>query len=185
MRADQQWHAGEVLAWTEADGPRRPPAGPGRISSALIAGGMGVAITAVVLTDSLCEVHAMWVDGLATLALFGSIAAVTCAVRGSTASMVLTAISAGAGVAIGAIDAIHSPVRGAVVATFFGIAFVAAIFGFRRSLRLLRWDHELRGQLEPAPAAHAAGAGAVAAPDTVSVPETGAEPAIALDNQRA
>ena len=58
----------------------------------------------------------------------------------------LTLFACSMGLAIGLLDAAHSPTRGRLVALGFGVALALAAVTTMRAMRLMRWDH--RGDAE-------------------------------------
>ncbi len=129
-----------MLAFTERDGPGRPPAGPSARSVAILAGVLGVTFLGLVSSDTLCPDHRAWVQGLAGGAFLAICAAFVGLVRGWAGGPLLTLLASGAGVAIGFIDAVHSPTRGQLVALGFAVATVLAAGMTWRAHRLGRWD---------------------------------------------
>ena len=156
------WRQGEVLAFTERDGPGRPPAGPSGRSTAILAGVLGVTFLGLVSSDTLCPDHRAWVQGLAGAAFLTVCAAFVGLARGWAAGPLLTLLAGGAGVAIGFIDAVHSPTRGRLVALGFAVAMVLAAAMTWRAHRLRRWDASLTPGATAAPVAPPAAAAAPA-----------------------
>lgn len=134
------WHSGEVLAFTEREGPGRPPAGPSRWMTGTLAGVLGVTFAGVLSSDTLCPDHRAWVQTLAGVAFLGVIAAVVALWRGWAAGPPLTLLASLAGIAIGFLDAVHSPTRGRLVAVGFAAATVLAAVMAWRAWRLAHWD---------------------------------------------
>src|SRR3954453_22541188 len=112
----EQWSSSEVLAFTERDGPGRPPEAPKRWMALTVAGALGVVFTGVLFTDTLCAEHRAWVEGLATVALAGIVVAIVGLLRDWAGPQIIPAVSASLGVSMGLIDAVHSPPRGRLVA---------------------------------------------------------------------
>lgn len=164
------WRRTEVLAWTEGDGPGRPPQGPGRAMPVALAGTLAVVFAAIVSTDTLCPEHRAWVIGLATAAFTGSVVAIVGLLRGWAMAPFLTMGVAGAGVVCGLIDAAHSATRGRVVAAGFTVVCLGATVLALHSLALRRWDRTLAASLRPAEPAQTAAATETAA-DTQPVSE--------------
>lgn len=176
------WRSGEVLAFTEHDGPGRPPAGPSAWSIGALAGVLAVTFVGVMATDVLCPEHRAWVQALGGFAVFASVIALVGLFRGWGGALHLTLAASLAGVAIGAIDATHSPTRGYLVAFGFGLAAVLSTVMAMRAQRLTAWDRHVAGAgadpgapVRPAttgsePVATTAEAPAVPAEDTASTP---------------
>jgi len=134
------WKSGEPLAWTEHDGPGRPPASPRRSVQIAVAVTLAAVFVGVMSTDALCPEHQVWVDVLGVFALAGTSASVVGLVRGWASSWWLCLLSASCGVAIGAIDSIHDATRGALIALAFGIVAVGCVvLGFWAG-RLRAWE---------------------------------------------
>jgi hypothetical protein len=134
------WRSSGLLAWTEHDGPRRPPSGPPRWLLVPLAAGLAAVFTGIMATDTLCPEHRAWVQGLASVSLVGAGLAITGLLRGWASAVPLTALTAGIGVAIGIIDATHDPVRGRLIALgFAAVALLAAVASWWH-VRLLRWE---------------------------------------------
>ncbi len=169
MASQRAWASGPVLAWTEREGPGRPPAAPRRALCIGLAATLGVTFLGMLGTDALCPEHRAWVQGLAGLAVVGIVASIVGLVRGWPSAGLLTLLSAGAGVAIGFLDAAHDPTRGRMIALAFGVVAVLASWLAFRGLRLLRWDRSVAASLRspldaPVPQRVAASTDAVTVP---------------------
>ena len=135
-----QWRSDEVLAFTEREGPGRPPAGPSEWMTGTLAGVLGLTFVGVLSSDTLCPEHRAWVQTLAGVAFFGVVAALVALWRGWAAGPLLTLFASSAGIAIGFLDAVHSPTRGTLVAVGFAAATMLAGVMAWRAWRLARWD---------------------------------------------
>ncbi len=138
-----RWRSTPAIAWTQAEGPEGPP----RTSTwpwFATAATLGIAFTAILFSDSLCPQHQVWVDVLCTTALVFTITAITGLVRGWSAAPFLALTASALGVAIGALDAIHSPLRGGLVVTGFVAAQVMGAYLTFRQLKLVAWDKKLK-----------------------------------------
>lgn len=144
-----RWQSGEVLAFTEREGPGRPPAGPSRWSAGTLAGVLGVTFAGVLSSDTLCPDHRAWVQTLAGVAFLGVITAVVALWRGWAAGPLLTLVAGLAGIAIGFLDAVHSPTRGRLVAVGFAAATMLAAVMAWRAWRLAHWDPAATGPSVP------------------------------------
>ena len=138
--AEQGWRSTEVLAWTEREGPGRPPAGPSRLLSAGMAGALGVVFVGILATDALCPEHRALVQAIAGLAVVSTVVAMVGLVRQSPSAPLLTLCTAMAGVSIGVIDAVHDPGRGTFIALGFGVVVLGSCALAWRQLRLTRWE---------------------------------------------
>lgn len=138
----QRWQSGEVLAWSEGDGPGRPP-----VASRWIVGGVAVALTAtltgIITTDALCPDHRAWVQTLASVAIFSAAVAIFQVVRGQASAVVFALVSSVLGVAIGFIDAIHDPTRGMLISLGFALAGVGGVVVAFRMQQLAKWGADL------------------------------------------
>lgn len=158
----QRWQSSEVLAWSEGDGPGRPP-----VASRWIIGGVGAALavtlTGILTTDALCPDHRAWVQTLASIAVFSAVVAVVQVLRGQPSAILFALISSVIGVAIGMIDAIHDPGRGMLIALGFAVAGVGSVVVAFRMQQLAKWGADLStshlapAELEPADVDPAAG----------------------------
>ena len=140
---DQQvWQQTEVLAWSEGDGPGRPP-----VASRWIIGGVAAALTVtltgILATDALCPDHRAWVQTLASVAIFSAAVAVVQVLRSQPSAVVFALVSSVLGVAIGIIDAIHDPGRGMLIALGFAVAGVGSVIVAFRMQHLARWGADL------------------------------------------
>ena len=159
------WRSGQVLAWTEREGPQPPPKGPGRLLPGVLAGSLGVVFLGMLGTDSLCPEHRMVVQIFGTFALVGIVTSIMGLVRGWALASFTTLASALAGVAIGFVDAAHDPSRGRLLALAFGIVAAGAAVLAARQVALLRWDRAVQAELAPLPAETLPAAPAVATPE--------------------
>jgi len=155
--AEYEWRSTEVLAWTEREGPGRPPAGPSRLLSAGMAGALGVVFAGMLATDALCPEHRALVQAMGGLALIGSVVAMVGLLRQSPSAPLVAMLTAVAGVGIGVIDAVHDPARGTFIALGFGLVVLGACALAWRQLRLARWERSTLAALggsgtAPAPA---------------------------------
>ncbi len=165
MHSGQEWRSGEVLAFTEREGPGRPPSGPSRWVTGTLAAVLGVTFIGVLGSDSLCPEHRAWVQALAGFAFFGVGAALVALWRGWAGAPLLTLVASLAGVVIGLLDTVHSPTRGQFVALGFALSAVLAASMTWRAQRLVRWD---RATLEAPSGGDEATAGPVTATSDVA-----------------
>ena len=134
------WRSGEVLAFTEREGPGRPPAGPSRWATGTLAAVLGVTFAGLFTSDSLCADHRVWVEALAGVAFVGAVAALVALWRGWAAAPFLTLVASVPGIAIGMLDSVHAPTRGRLVTVGFALVTVLAGVMTWRAWRLTRWD---------------------------------------------
>lgn len=133
------WRSGEVLAFTEREGPGRPPAGSPAWLTGALSGVLGVTFLGLMASDTLCEEHRVWVVALAGFAIFGVAAASVALWRGRAGAPLMTMLASLAGVAIGLLDAVHSPTRGRLVGLGFALSALLAASMVWRAHRLARW----------------------------------------------
>ena len=120
------WRSGDVVAYTERDGPGRPPAGPSSWTILALATVLGATFVGTLTSNGICEEHRMLVEILAGGAIFGVAAALIALWREWSSASFITFMSSLAGVAIGMIDAVHAPTRGRMIAVGFGAASLLA-----------------------------------------------------------
>ncbi len=138
-----KWESSEVLAWTEREGPPRPPTGPTRLLTGALTVVLGAVFVGILSTDTLCPEHRAWVQALGTVAITGVGVALFGLLRGWASAVWITLVSALAGVAIGVLDAAHDPSRGRLIAVAFSVASVLAVVAAARTLALHRYDRAL------------------------------------------
>ena len=157
--ARPEWRSTQVLAWTDQEGPARPPRGPSAGVWTAAAATLGIVFSVFMFTDALCPEHRAWVQTLAGIAILGVVTSAVGLVRGWAAAPLLTVACAALGGVIGLIDAAHSPVRGGFIAGAFLVALVLSGWLAVRQVPLLRWDRRLvrdtapdAGPVQPGPA---------------------------------
>ena len=148
--APHEWRSTQVLAWTDSEGPGRPPRGAGAGVWMATAATLGIVFSVMMFTDALCPEHRAWVQTLAGLALLGVVTSIVGLLRGWPSAPLVTAGSAALGVGIGFIDAVHSPLRGGFIAAAFVLALLLSGWLALRQVPMLRWDRRLRRDTAPA-----------------------------------
>jgi hypothetical protein len=145
------WRSGEVLAYTEREGPGRPPRGPSIVTTGSLAAATGVALIGLLSIDQLCAVHRVVVQVLASVVVCGAVIAIIGLIHGWPSAPLTTLIACSAAVVIGGIDAVHAPTASRFIVMSFGAAAaVAAALAWR--LRLMaHWDSALDAADLPAP----------------------------------
>ncbi|HET6954136.1 MAG TPA: hypothetical protein VFI47_27470 [Acidimicrobiales bacterium] len=143
------WRSSGVLAWTEHDGPGRPPRAPGRGLSFALAATLGVILAGMLSTDTLCPDHRNWVLALGTAGLVGTVVAITGLVKGWAVAPYLTLAVSFTGISIGLIDAIHDPTRGRLIALGFGACAALAAVLAGGTVPLALWDRRVRRDARP------------------------------------
>ena len=172
--ARHEWRSTQVLAWTDSEGPGRPPRSAGAGVWVAAAATLGVVFSVMMFTDALCPEHRAWVQTLAGVAMVGVVTSIVGLLRGWPSAPLVTAGSAAVGVGIGFIDAVHSPVRGSFIAAAFVLALVLSGWLALRQVPMLRWDRRLRRDTAPVVEEWPAGRPTVAAPaaaETAPAPE--------------
>jgi hypothetical protein len=171
------WQSSEVLAYTERDGPGRPPAGPPRWLVGSLAGFVGVGVVAMMATDTLCPEHRQWVMGLASIGLICIGGALVALWRGMAGAPTLTVVAGLSGVAIGWIDTVHSDARGVVIMIVFALVTGLGVELMRRARALARWEQAAAAELTSAPIEERSiDTGDLAVADVVAAPVRPAQP---------
>ncbi len=167
----QQWRSGEVLAWTEQDGPGRPPAGPRRWQTAGLAGLTGGVVLGMMFTDTLCPEHRSLVMAFGSIAFVCLITASIGLWRDWAVAPVLSLVASLCGVGIGVIDVTHAAARGSAIAIAFALLAVGSTWLVWRQLVILAWDRQVARHLahEPRPVRQPAAPVESAQPDVVAV----------------
>jgi hypothetical protein len=134
------WRTGSLVAFTEGEGPGRPPTAGARWAWLALAGALTGAIVAMMSTDTLCPEHRAWVQLIGTVALVTIVCAVVGLLRGWAGAPVLASAAALGGVAMGLLDAVHDPTRGRLIAVGFGAVAVGASVVALRLVRGAWWE---------------------------------------------
>lgn len=158
------WRSGELLAYTEREGPGRPPAASPTWMVGTLVGVVGVTFAGLLSSDTLCPDHRAWVQILATVGFVSIVGALVGLVRGWASAPVLTLFASSLGLAIGLIDAVHSPTRGRFIALGFGVAMALAGLATMRVIQLSRWDRRELADHEAPVVAAGTGVEALASP---------------------
>ena len=145
------WRSGEVLAYTEREGPGRPPRGPSIVTTGSLAVATGVALIGLLSNDQLCSIHRVVVQVLASVVVCGAVIAIIGLIHGWPSAPLTTLIACSAAVVIGGIDAVHSATASRFVVVSFGAAAAAAAALAWRSRLMARWDSALDPADLPAP----------------------------------
>jgi hypothetical protein len=151
MTRQAVWQDSEQVAWTEHDGPGRPPAAASRNLWLALAGVLAVVFSAMMFTDVLCPEHRAWVQALGSVALLGSATSAVALLRGWSAAPLLTLATAATGVPIGLIDAQHDPTRGRLVALAFAVCVAGSFVLWARQLMITRWSRRVLATGSAAP----------------------------------
>lgn len=141
-----EWNSSETLAWTEHDGPGAPPSYPWAamtgVAASLLAGSV-----VMMVGDSLCPEHRMWIQGLAGLAVVGSVASAIALIRRRVTAAYWAVIPAVCGIAIGVIDASHDPGRGQLIVVIFTAITIVAVLIALRTASVARWARRVEEQM--------------------------------------
>lgn|ERR671912_144804 len=144
-----EWRSGDTLAWTRRDGVTPPPKGAHRGLLASVALSLTGVWIGMIATDALCPDHRLWVQSLGTVALVASVWAIV-GLIGQRAWAVLAALaSALFGIAVGVIDMVHSPTRGAIVSIAFAVVALGVLVAAVPVLRSALWMRRAERQLAP------------------------------------
>jgi len=134
-----EWGSDETLAWTKRDGMTPPPRGVspwflGAVATTMIGVWIGL-----IATDALCPDHRLWVQTLASVALVGSVAAIVGLFAGRSWAPLMALGSALVGIAIGFVDAVHDPTRGALISLAFTLVGAMLVIVLVPQLRSALW----------------------------------------------
>lgn len=147
--AETEWRSGDTLAWTNRDGVTPPPSGVNRWLLGSIALSLSGVWIGMISTDALCPDHRLWVQTLGTVAFVAAITAVVGLIGHRAWASVAALASALFGIAVGFIDMVHSPTRGAVLAISFAVVAVAVLVAAVPQLRSALWFRRTQRQLAP------------------------------------
>jgi hypothetical protein len=132
------WRTTDTVAWTTRDGHTPPPKGV----SATLLGGIATGLVGVwlvlVSVDALCPEHRQWVQALGITACASAAVAVVGLVRSTAWGPLCALASSLLGVAVGVIDAVHSPLRGTLVTLGF-VALTTVLFYVAWHMVVSRW----------------------------------------------
>ena len=181
MSRSVSWRSTERLAWTEREGPGRPPGGVGPWYLASLATILGSALGVILFSDTLCPEHRAWVQMLGTVGVAVSIAAFVALMRNSASGPLLTLAGAVAGVGIGGIDALHAPLRGSIVLGAFLLLAVLTAWPLFVEARAAAWTRKVARDLRPVDPASVEQP-TVAVPEPTMLTESISEPAPALSD---
>jgi hypothetical protein len=142
-----EWRSDGVVAWTEREGPGRPPAGPGRGLTTALSAGLAVLFCGILFTDLLCPEHRLWVQALGAAAIVGAVVTAIGLARGWGSAAIVALPTTVCGVAVGLIDSVHAIERGRIVAVAFALLTLGAIWLMWRQVVLFAWDRSVRRSL--------------------------------------
>jgi hypothetical protein len=144
-----EWRSGDTLAWTRRDGVTPPPQGANR----WLLGSLALSLTGVWIgmlsTDALCPDHRLWVQTLGTIALVAAVWAIVGLVGQRSWAVLAALASALFGIAVGVIDMVHSPTRGAILSIAFAVVAVGVLVAAVPVLRSALWMRRAERQLAP------------------------------------
>jgi hypothetical protein len=172
-----QWQSDQVLAWTEREGPARPLPPPSRLAWLAMAGTVGVAFVAMLTGPDLCPDHRAWVHAISAVAFIGTVVAVVGLLRGWAVAPAVTVVSAACGIAIGFVDSVHDPARGAFITVAFATVTVIATIMAVFQLRAARWDAQVAEGTATSPVLEPDARASAPAPEVEPVPEKEGSPA--------
>jgi hypothetical protein len=142
-----EWRSEGVVAWTEREGPGRPPAGPSRMLTTGLSAGLALLFCGILFTDLLCPEHRVWVQALGAAAIVGAIVTAIGLARGWGSAAFVALPTTVCGVAVGLIDSVHAIERGRIVAVAFALLTLAAVWLMWRQAVLFVWDRSVRRSL--------------------------------------
>jgi hypothetical protein len=146
-----EWRSEGVVAWTEREGPGRPPAGPSRGLTTALSAGLALLFCGILFTDLLCPEHRLWVQALGAAAIVGALVTAIGLARGWSSAAFIALPTTVCGVAVGLIDSVHAIERGRIVAVAFALLTLGAFWLLYRQAVLFVWDRSVRRSLrEPA-----------------------------------
>jgi hypothetical protein len=140
---NERWRPGPVVAWTESDGPGRVPPVPSRRTNAACALALGVAITGILSSSSVCPEHALWIDGLASLTIVVGITAVIATARSSATGPLLALGAAVGGITVASVGLAHEVTRSRVVLIAFGLAALTSAYSALAAMKMRRWEAQV------------------------------------------
>ena len=178
MGRSVSWRSTERLAWTEREGPGRPPGGVRPWYLASLATILGSTLGVILFSDTLCPEHRAWVQLLGTVGIAVSAAAFVALLRNSASGPVLTLAGAVAGIGIGALDALHAPLRGSILLGAFSLLAIMTAWPLFVEARAAAWHRRVARDLHPVDPATAEQP-AVALRQPSSVEESLPTPAVA------
>ena len=153
MMKPADWESDETLAWTKRDGMTPPPRGMSPWFLGAIATSMIGVWVGLIATDALCPDHRLWVQTLASVALVGSVAAIVGLFTGRSWAPLMALGSALVGIAIGFIDSIHDPTRGALISLAFTLVGAVLVTALVPQLRLALWPRRASRDMDVEPSA--------------------------------
>ncbi|HKY14573.1 MAG TPA: hypothetical protein VJM33_06575 [Microthrixaceae bacterium] len=112
-----------------------------------VAGSLLAGSLVLLLGDSLCPEHRMWIQGLAGLAVVGAVASSIALIRRRATAAYWAVIPAVCGIAIGVIDARHDPGRGQLIVVVFTAITIVAVLIALRTASVSRWAREAEEQM--------------------------------------
>jgi hypothetical protein len=142
-----EWRSDGVVAWTEREGPGRPPAGPGPGLTTALSVGLALLFCGILFTDLLCPEHRLWVQALGAAAIVGAVVTAIGLARGWGSAAIVALPTTVCGVAVGLIDSVHAMERGRIVAVAFALLTLGAIWLMWRQVVLFAWDRSVRRSL--------------------------------------
>jgi hypothetical protein len=172
-----EWRRSETLAWTRRDGVTPPPPGVNRWFFGAIALSMAGVWIGMLATDALCPDHRMWVQTFGTVASVSAVASIFGLASQRFWAPLAALASALLGIAVGFIDAVHSPTRGALISIAFAVVSVVVLVASVPQLRLALWLRRASAELQAEPAELTTVGAATSERSPVPVPERDQPPA--------
>jgi hypothetical protein len=169
------WQTSGTVAWTKRDGMSPPPKGANPWLLGAIAITMCGVWVGMIATDALCPDHRLWVQTLASVALVGSVAAIAGLLLQWSWATWMAFGSAVVGIAIGFIDTIHDPTRGALISLAFAVVAVLLVVASVPQARSALWPRRASRDMHVDPAQPTVGNGSPAQTVTPSVERPGSD----------
>jgi hypothetical protein len=144
-----EWRSGDTLAWTQRDGVTPPPNGANRWLLGSLALSLSGVWIGLISTDALCPDHRLWVQSLGTVALAAAVWAIVGLIGQRSWAVLAALASALFGIAVGFIDMVHSPTRGAILSIAFAVVAVGVLVAAVPVLRSALWLRRAERQLAP------------------------------------
>jgi hypothetical protein len=171
------WKPGEVLAFTEREGPGRPPAASPTWMIATLVVVVGVTFAGMVSTDTLCPDHRVWVQALASTGFITIVVAFIGLLRGWAGAPILTVFASSLGIAIGLLETVHDATRGRLIILGFAVGCALAAAATLRVVRLRAWDRATAAAVGPIVGDDEVVAPAVRAPRPADAQDADSSPA--------
>jgi hypothetical protein len=102
----------------------------------------------MIATDTLCPEHRMWVQTFGVVASLSAVSSIFGLASQRFWAPLAALASALLGIAVGFIDAVHSPTRGALISIAFAVVSVAVLVAAVPQLRLALWFRRASAEVQ-------------------------------------